>query len=174
MSEQPYKVALIRISSDRAPEIAISADGHRWYTAGPRLGSQYGWYADHIEIIRPLVVLDLSDEPVEGDVPGRNEPQLLISMLRETAENFFTPDAAELARKVADQIEQQTRPQKPAEPGRYGVVVAGDGREWFRWTTSERDGFDWCRPAIGDGDATRYARWADLDVIRVEREGVQP
>lgn len=58
-------------------------------------------------------------------------------------------------------------PPKPREPGLYGVVIAGDGREWFRWTTSEQSGRDWCRPTCGNDEETAYARWEDLDVIRV-------
>jgi hypothetical protein len=58
---------------------------------------------------------------------------------------------------------------KPVEPGKYGAVVAGDGREWIRYTTSERRGRDWCRPGTDGG--TEYATWDDLDVIRVTNEG---
>lgn len=113
--------------------------------------------------VRPLVVLDLSDQPVEGDATGRNEPTLLVSMLRETSENFFTPDAAALARKVADQIEAQTRPSKPAEPTGLGSVVQDrEKRLWVRLATNP----PWFHPEVFD------KTWDQLDVVKVLSEGL--
>jgi hypothetical protein len=66
---RPGDVALVRITSEYPPEIAVRGGGTwagKWYVAGPRLGSQHGWHEDRIEIIRPLVVIDPEDrEQVE-------------------------------------------------------------------------------------------------------------
>ena len=57
---KPGDVALVRISSDYRPEVAVSGD-RQWFVAGPRLGSQHGWPHGRVEVIRPLVVLDPED-----------------------------------------------------------------------------------------------------------------
>lgn len=58
------------------------------------------------------------------------------------------------------------------EPGKGGVVVAGDGREWMRYTLSERSGYDWVRPDPDGG--TAFARWRHIDAVRVLSPGVTP
>lgn len=76
-------------------------------------------HGDHVVTdIRPLVVLDLDPTLITEDMGARrNEPQRFVDMLREAADNFFSTEAARLARKVADQIEAQTRPPRIPEPG---------------------------------------------------------
>jgi hypothetical protein len=118
-----------------------------WHVAS---GCGY-WLADSGLDARRLVVLDW-----------------LVHDLRQAADTL-----AETGRfnGTVRAIREQLEPPKPAEPGKYGAVVAGDGREWIRYTTSERRGRDWCRPDTDDG--TEYAAWDDLDVIRVTNEGVR-
>jgi hypothetical protein len=97
------------------------------------------------EWLRKVVVLDLSDRPVPGDRSGRSEARKLVDMLRETADNFFTPNAAGVARRVADQIEAQTQPPRIPEPKVFGVVraIGRDGirREWVRTLNGWSDGY---------------------------------
>ena len=123
----------------------------RW-DSGERIADSIVHHDRHVTDVRPLVVLD-----PEG-------------------EGFHVAEMAADLRKrghvwLADQIEAQTKPPKPAEPGKYGAVIAGDGREWIRYTDREISGRDWIRVSHPD-EAAAYAKWSDLDVLRVTNEGV--
>lgn len=117
---------------------------------------------------RRLVVIDPEDrKQVER---FRNES---LSALRDHIGNPAVDESAftegDLANAMQAALRSLVPPPKPEEPGRYGAILAGDGREWFRWTTSERQRRDWVRP--GTDGATEYARWDDLTVVRVLRAG---
>ena len=158
MSEQPYKVALIRISSDRAPEIAISADGHRWYTAGPRLGSQYGWHADHIEIIRPLVVLDPEDH------------KQVAQLLNKLQDMSYSAHACGAFSCLAEALRSLARPPKPPEPTGDGAVVEDRmGHRWVRIAGPEPDRES--KPWRHRGHTART--WEHVNAVRVLSEGVR-
>lgn len=149
---EPGTVADITISNGHTSKTFTRAfysafDG-QWIS--PTAGRIYAdGTSDHWNVtdVRPLVVLD-----------DRNEYRRVADMLRETAENFFVPDAAALALKVADQIEAQTKPPRIPEPGLWGVVTAGhkhldDGRRSqfvrvattgrVQWVECEAEA-DWC------------------------------
>jgi hypothetical protein len=140
------------IKSERA---IFTADG-KWSLVG-------GWNncidPEDVTDIRPLVVLDLD----AGEVAG------LMGVLSWSADGMVQVHPA-LCRKVADQIEQQTKPPRIPEPGLWGVVEAGvkehDVRlRWVRlgdnYRPDDRDEYDrlWCdlidptlvRPGIEDG-----------------------
>ena len=152
------RLALVRIS-DYPPEIAVSADGHKWYVAGPRLGSQHGWYADDIEIVRPLVMLDL--DKARGCWADTNDPAAIVERLRETN--------SVAAHAIADQIEAQTRPPKPDEPTGLGAVVEdAQGVRWIRKGNTSH-GEDWTRQV---GEAWSGGSWDRIDAVRVLSEGV--
>lgn len=129
-----------------------------WVSSEPVMHTRVH-HVEHVTDVRPLVVLDFDAAELSPTVAVREIREVLAR------DSLGWP-------KIADQIEQQTRPPKPAEPGKYGAVIAGDGREWFRYTTSEMHGRDWCRPGTSGG--TEYATWDDLDVVRVTNEGQQP
>ena len=62
---KPGDVALVQVSSAHGPEVAVSSDS-QWFVAGPRLGSQHGWYHDRVTVVRPLVVIDPEDREAVG------------------------------------------------------------------------------------------------------------
>jgi hypothetical protein len=129
-----------------------------WIAPTRTCGDRY--HADsEVTDIRPLVVLDLD----AGEVAG------LMGVLSWSADGMVQVHPA-LCRKVADQIEQQTKPPRIPEPGLWGVVEAGvrehDQRlRWVRlgdnYRPDDRDEYDrlWCdlidptlvRPGIEDG-----------------------
>lgn len=133
----------------------------------PRAASRYsdGWQAidggayafnSDVSAIRPLVVIDPESE---------DDVRRLCEAYRSVDHGVgITPMQAAL-REFAN-----PKPQIE-EPGKYGAVIAGDGREWIRYTTSERSGRDWVRAGTDGG--TAYARWDDLEVVRVVSEGVR-
>lgn len=107
--------------------------------------------------IAPVVVLHLNGKPEVG--PQRTDARLLIDMLRETAENFFTPDAAALAVRVADQIEAQTgspTPPKPDAPSDPAARVE-DGRENIWRLLADGEWVCTSGPDIGE-----YVVWSAL------------
>jgi hypothetical protein len=144
--DAPWKLAVCTASAVRGQSET------RW-----RLADSGAEVWGSVSQARPLVVLDPEGAGMSLDVFKKDIAYLC------TDSNAWP--------KMLREIEAQTRPPKPAEPGKYGAVVAGDGREWIRYTTSERQGRDWCRPGTDGG--TEYARWEDLDVIRVTNEGVR-
>lgn len=134
-------------------------------------GDTRGLEDSEVTDVRPLVVLDPDQCPY--GLTGT------FWWLRRLADEDAARAGSEtprlsVLRWVVGQIEAQISPPKPAEPGKYGVVLAGDGREWLRYTDREINGFDWVRPHTNVVDGTAYARWRDLDVVRVIREGVTP
>ena len=79
--------------------------------------------------------IELGDKyPDPTDLAKRTEVRRFIHMLRESADNFFTPDAARLARVVAEQFEVQAPKPKPEEPLSPGAIVKdADGVRWVSW-----------------------------------------
>lgn len=109
--------------------------------------------------IRPLVVLDLADNPIGGHEYARTE---LLRSLR--AEQTLTGSW------LADQIEQQTRPPKPAEPTGLGAVVE-DARGDFWVYTGLRNAKDGETRLWFHGSLP--ADYADINAVKVLSEGVQ-
>jgi len=66
--------------------------------------------------------------------------------------------------RIATQIEAQTKPPKPAEPTGLGAVVeASDGQTWVR---RHPGGYAWVN------GYQRWAKYADINAVRVLSEGV--
>lgn len=109
-----------------------------------------GYIASDREVrnVRPLVVLDLSV------TRGSDPVAALISDLRDC--NWAV---------LADQIEDQTKPPKPAEPERHGAVV--EDRNGHYWTLIAPESGVW----MNFGNGSRL--WDGIDVARVLSEGVQ-
>lgn len=96
------------------------------------VGRDWIWLADdRVTNLSPLVVLDLS----------AGEARMLVHMLRKDAQDDFDRAAAddphvhgrglasaEVRRRTANQIEEQTRPPRIPEPGLWGVVEAAARR----------------------------------------------
>lgn len=148
------RAAIYRHASGVESPVIGTDQGH-WSCS---LGVGHVHRGDDGGVVRHLVVLDLGDDPdaAEGVVQflrGDGRPRIGGATLN----------------SLADQIEAQTR---PPEPGKYGAVIAGDGLEWFRYTTSEVEGRDWCRPDPHNAGDCVYARWDQLDVLRVTNTGV--
>lgn len=153
-------------------------DGQRTQRAirgegGWSLGDMHSWVGDSfVTDVRPLVVLD-PDECADPSI-------LAIACaagaeaLRQTNPGRKLLDAEALA-WLADQIEQQTKPAKPAEPTGLGAVVEDSrGELWVRG----------CECDPGDDEADWWPRhrlwtdkpqgWSDIDAVRVLSEGVRP
>jgi hypothetical protein len=109
--------------------------------------------------VRPLVVLDLNG--TYGCWADQGDPSVIVKSLRET---HSAP-----AQAIADQIEAQTKPPKPAEPTGLGAVVEDDlGRRWVRIDDDPELNKPW-RPA--DMAAIR-SHWQNVKAVRVLSEGV--
>lgn len=112
---------------------------------------------DELDDIRPLVVLDLE---------GIGSPQNVVRTLRWTN---MVP--VEVMSAIADQIEAQTRPPKPAEPTGLGAVVK-DSRDRV-FVRIERDGGQakWILINAPEDEDPRYV-WSAIDAVKVLSEGV--
>jgi hypothetical protein len=156
MSEH-YQAALIRVGHGYAPEVGISIDGRQWFVAGPRLGSRHGWYADNIEVIRPLVVIDPEDrEQVERLAEAVNAA--IASPERMTSLEVMQAALREFA---------DPTPPKPDEPTGLGAVVVDESEvEWVHLGSGL-----WCYGTT-DGPSHGF-EWAHVHAVRVLSEGVQ-
>ena len=114
----------------------------QWIVTGGRASSA------HYDV-RPLVVIDPEDREQVGRLTDaiyrHGEPEVYVDKLQAALREFANP-----------------KPPKPDEPTGLGaVVIAGDGRPWIHHGRGK-----WMR------DDAMVLGWADLDVIRVESEGV--
>jgi hypothetical protein len=155
---KPGDVAMVRVSEEYAPEVAVSSD-RQWFVAGPRLGSRHGWYHANVEVIRPLVVIDPEDaEQVERLAS--------TDALRGLGGSFDS-----LAYNLADALREfaNPTPPKPQEPMGLGAVVEdAEGERYVRHADCNHPERPW--QAL-NGSIWNYAA---LDVVRVLSEGVQP
>lgn len=121
--------------------------------------------------VRPLVVLDMAPE----------QARLVVRILRSSADADDQADShpfrglvtSTAYRAIADQIESQARPPKPAEPTGLGAVVEdAAGQRWTRY--DERDPQPWWRTSTGDPDEPIECRfaYADIDAVKVLSKGV--
>lgn len=119
---------------------------------------------EEVTDVRPLVVLDLAP----GDL------RCVVENLRARAtymDGIGAPNTKALLCNAADQIEQQTRPPKPAEPKGLGAVVE-DARGDFWVYTGLRNAKDGETRLWFHGSLS--ADYADVAAVRVLSEGVQP
>lgn len=164
---KPGDVAMVTWSKTGAEKIMLRGVNDRWYEST-------GFFrAELARSVRPLVVLDPEDRE---QVARLAASYAAVASARLGDEYIVWENRSPEARdKISADLTAALRefasptPPKPDEPGKYGVIIAGDGREWFRYTTSEMRGRDWCRP--GAEGSTEYARWDDLNVVRVVEEG---
>lgn len=124
-----------------------------------RIASGEAWSS--VTDVRPLVVLDFDAAELSPTVAVREIREVLAR------DSLGWP-------KIADQIEQQTRPPKPPEPTGLGAVVEdAEGVRWVRHciaTCPEGDDCDaWAHES--DDDSRAYDV---IDVVTVLSEGVKP
>lgn len=118
--------------------------------------------------LRPLVVLDLP------------HPDLAAKVMRQVAgfireHHGCAVEDSTYADMIADQIEQQTRPPKPAEPTGLGAVVEDShGKRWTRYDCQGDPQPWWCDGAGPDIPVERRFSYDDIDAVRVLSEGVKP
>lgn len=124
----------------------------RWVTTDDRLvdaEDEGWWFSYQVTDVSPLVVLDLS---------GGRDLRYTVADLRDAAKRTRNTRLAE----IADQIEGQTRPPKPAEPTGLGAVVEdADGERWVR-----RHSGSFLNPGNFPRD------YADINAVRVLSPGV--
>lgn len=142
--------------------------------------SSYGWVSDaiaggtrhhplhRVTDVRPLVVLDLDGSP---------EPATLlrfIGRMLADGRSGYERESQWLA-GLAEQIETQTKPARPAEPTGLGAVVRGLGGRKFVRVCSRHpgdDGYDWRADGALGSDSSNRA-WRDIDAVEVLHEGHQ-
>ena len=115
--------------------------------------------------VRPLVVLDL-----EESIGKAHLALWLRNNISKIEQGCVSPSSIgkDMA-WLADQIEAQTKPPKPAEPTGLGAVVEDDdGRRWVRIDDDPELNKPW-RPA--DMAAIR-SHWQNVKAVRVLSEGV--
>lgn len=144
----------VRVMRVHHPDLSLGV----WVSA-PAIHGIHRFHPDkYVTNIRPLIVLD-------PEVCGGG-PYFLGNIITELR------GAASVARhKLADMIEQQTKPPKPAEPTGLGAVVEdAEGRKWVRDVNDRW----WC--AYREPNTTRrhFGDWSDVPAVRVLSEGVQP
>jgi len=106
------------------------------------------------------VTLNMADNPLGWSGVTRSE---MLRALR--AEKSLT------GAWLADQIEAQTKPPKPAEPTGLGAVV--EDADGMRWVQARAEEYPW-RPsvAVEIGAGPLYKPWDQIDAVRVLSEGV--
>jgi len=139
---------------------AVDADGN-------------GWRVASIEGAHPLVVLD--PELIRPERRGNLES--LASWLRIAGDKADAHDTSctgfnrpvghgDILRRIADQIEAQTKPPKPEEPlGQYAVVRDRNDSLWVRLNQTH-----WYSEASPNNNQT----YGEIDAVEVVREGVAP
>jgi hypothetical protein len=150
-----YEPGQIAVATVRGvPNVRVMrGDGifkNNWYSNRPVTGSLTSFSDREVTDIHPLVVLDLEkhSEPAIAD---------LVRQLRRDRWHL-----------VADQIEAQIKPPKPAEPTGLGAVVEdADGNRWVRAFSLR---LAWTDTLF----AENCREYADIDAVKVLSEGVQP
>ena len=150
-------VATIRgMPNVRVMRVAGELSSAEWASA---VGTPHRLHEDwSVTDIHPLVVLDLPERVVPA----------LVEYLRGVGDQKIAGDWLDL---IADQIEAQTKPPKPAEPTGLGAVVEdAAGKRWTRVepaanATSRNPWY----PADCDEQPEEYA---NIDAVRVLSEGV--
>ena len=121
--------------------------------------------ATHKAVPKDAIVLDLAESGVEFG--GNATPQNFLRAAAER-ENYKNTPRTVLLRWIADQIEEQTTPPKPAEPGLWGRVTDKEGHTWVRTiTTGSRR---WA--CFGDGLLVTRLDWDEINVAEVWDKGV--
>jgi len=163
---KPGDVAMIRVSAEYRPEIAVRGRGifdHLWYTGGPRFGSQHGWPDGRVEVIRPLVVIDPEDREQ-------------VERLNRAQDDEYARQGIDVDHECIDvevmqaALRSLATPPKPDEPTGLGAVVEdAEGDRWVRAESGTR--FPWSR---ANPDGAEWCVWADIAAVRVLSDGVQP
>lgn len=118
--------------------------------------------AGFIEIVRPLVVLDLED--LAGQLAA--DVRFAASVLDDGRSGM--EDEAERLRDLAGQIEAQTTPPRIPEPVRTGALVReGDGGPL--WARTDED--TWV--SLDDGTAGVCKPWAFIEDPVLVRDGIE-
>lgn len=157
MSGTEYKVRQVAVATVKGEKDVrvMRTLGEGWHSAWP---VAYTYVHDDSDVtdIRPLVVLDLD---------GIGSPRQVVNTLRWT-------DSVPVATMgaIADQIEAQTRPPKPAEPTGLGAVVVDSKHGLLVRTVAGSSVLDTSRPWRAPYGS--YYSWADIDVEKVLSEGV--
>lgn len=161
-SKAKQEVALIRVGrgSDRfphAPEVGVrDHSGDRWYVAGPRLGSQHGWYDSQVEVVRHLAVIDPED------------PRDVSTLIEEwdSARVHAATSSSVAFTRAASALRRYATPRDPEPTGLGAVVVDTDGRRWVHI-----GGGHWAS-RLSDRTAGYGVGYGDIRVAEIKSEGV--
>lgn len=162
-----YEPGTVAVATVRGvPNVRVIRRATGW-ASGVEIDGTRVFHPDRIPAVtdvRPLVVLDL------GDLAG-------IRATLQDAASLMVRGGINRRRlaELIDQIEQQTRPPKPAEPTGLGAVVEdAEGQKWLR--------VDWVNPwSLAKPQERRDGRmlhgshvtWDRIDAVKVLSEGVQ-
>ena len=123
---------------------SVSVDGNWWFRD------------DEVTDVRPLVVLDLDEQPF----PKSGLEEFLRNLRYGTIAKDW----------LADQIEAQTKPPRIPEPGLWGVVEAKYGDTPVRTFVRERDGWS---SLTNPGRAGVMCDWDRLVDPVLIRDGIE-
>jgi hypothetical protein len=156
-----YEPGTVAVATVRGvPNVRVFRGEGFWRTAVECGGNvTHHDFNDGVTDVRPLVVLDL-DAALDHMGGGMSDlPDVLKDMRR---------GGGIFADRIADQIEQQTKPLRIPEPGLWGVVEAGvrEHDQRLRWVR------------LGDNyrpdDRDEYDRlWSDLIDPTLVRPGIE-
>jgi hypothetical protein len=159
-----YEPGTVAVATVRGvPNVRVFRGEGFWRTAVECGGNvTHHDFNDGVTDVRPLVVLDLTDSEL-----GFCQDHLRAPML--TAHSGVT---LYLLDKIAEQIEQQTKPPRIPEPGLWGVVEAPDGAQYVRIDTAPEN-HSW--QLLGEPSAVdeRYVHWSDIADPTLVRPGIE-
>lgn len=151
-------VATVRgVPNVRVMRRELSDSPYEWQSARS-IAAMFAHHDREVTDVRPLVVLDLDD-------PAKYV-RALHATFPEASADWDDDDARNL--KIADQIEAQTRPPKPAEPTGLGAVVEdAEGGHWVYLAKTRASTRCWRKYGVD-----RWAGYEDINAVRVLSEGV--
>lgn len=135
-THEPGTVAMIGWNMTSGHERAILAG--RWYTE-----SGICVHPENVTDVRTLIVLDPEDIVTDAEGFDTTREDEIVKCLRrladaETGKKGWTSWRGKVAERIAHQIEQQTRPPKPAEPMSVGSLVEDNNKDvWARHSSGE-------------------------------------
>jgi hypothetical protein len=149
---EPGQVAVATVRG--VPKVRVIRDGHKdaWLSGATIDGFQWHLERTQVTDIRPLVVLDLADFAWAAKVLRHPMVKALGTRTR-----------------IAEQIEEQTKPPRIPEPGLWGVVKA-------RASKADRQDYSFIKHADGSwfcpADGQPYG-WSQLIDPTLVRPGIE-
>jgi hypothetical protein len=147
-----YEPGTVAVATVRGvPNVRVTLDPNDEWFAHVEVSGRRWQDPEDVTDIRPLVVLDLADFARAAKV--LRDPMI---------------EALGTRTRIAEQIEEQTKPPRIPEPGLFGVVEASSGIDTPRTKFMRSSETVWRRVSTG----AAY-RWADLVDPTLVRPGIE-